>query len=491
MLAQFFKTNMVLVNFVYPLIFFLMGFGILLKNTVHSRFYLAKSLQFLAFFGILHGISDWGNIFIPIQKAYLSEDSMFVLDSVKLLTNAVSFFFLFYFGLHLLVQTKKLNWKILLIPICVLALWFASFIFLGTILVTEQNKDWWFAISDIWARYLLAFPGGALSSYALFAQRHQFQSFGAPIMTRTLLVAAVSVGLYAITGGVVVPYAPVLPAMLFNSNLFFTTTGIPVELFRGLSGFLMALFILKILKVFDLEYQHYFYQAERDKAVAEERNQIARDLHDGMIQSIYAIGLRLEIIRNMLADKNAIEQSEAELHNVIGKLNNIIREIRDYIKKLKIPADLKLNMKEEIEKLVAEMKVGHQLEIDLKYDYRDHESLPLSQSVQIYYIIKEALSNIIRHAEASQATIVVKGNPDDLVVEVIDNGRGIENLNDVFNKEECDFLKQGIRNMKYRARSFGGTLSISSGAGGGTRVSLHVSNGRRKKHGQNDQSAAC
>lgn len=491
MLAQFFESNMVLVYFIYPLIFFLMGFGILLKNTVHSRFYLAKSLQFLAFFGILHGVSDWGNIFIPIQKAYLGDVSMFILHSVQLFTNAVSFFFLFYFGLHLLVQTKKLNRKILLIPISILALWLLSFIVLGTILVNAQNKDWWFAISDIWARYLLAFPGGVLSSYALFAQRQQFQSFDVPIMTRTLLIAALSVGLYAITGGIIVPYAPVLPALLFNSNLFFTTTGLPVELFRGLSGFLMAFFTLKILKVFDLEYQHYFYQAEKEKAVVEERNKIARDLHDGMIQSIYAIGLRLEIIRNMLADKDRIEQSEIELKNVIAKLNNIIREIRNYIKELKIPADLKLNMKEEIERLVSEMNVGEQLEIDLRYDYEGAESLPLSQRVQMYYIIKEALSNVMRHAEASKVTIRIKGNPDDLVIEVSDNGKGIDNLDELLTKEECDFSKQGIRNMKYRARSFGGTLSISSGKGSGTRVSLHVQNGRRKKHGENDQIAAC
>ncbi|KXG44408.1 sensor histidine kinase [Tepidibacillus infernus] len=491
-LAAFFETNHVVISFVYPLTFFLMGFGILLKNTVHSHFYLAKSLYYLALFGILHGIADWGVAFIPLQKSYLNASQIYVLESIQFIINAISFFFLFYFGMHLLIQTKKWDRKFLFIPMFVLLVWFSHFIFLEPIFVDEKNQDWWFAISDIWARYLLAFPGGAISSYALFLQKRQFQSFGVPSMTRILYLAMGSVASYALAGGLIVPYAPVLPAILFNSDLFFHTTGIPIELFRGLSAFLMAFFILKILKVFDLEYQNYFYQAEKTKAVVEERSKIARDLHDGMIQSIYATGLQLERVRNMLLTdnkENKIEQSAIELQVIVKRLNDLIREIRGYIKKLKMPVNQEATMKEEIKRLIEEMDIKHELQILFQYDFQG-EDPPLSQTVQIYYIVKEALSNVLRHANASKVMISVQGNRKKYEVEIEDNGTGMGNIEGYIEKEEPEFFRQGIKNMRFRAQSIGGSLIISSVKGVGTRLTLQVKNEGRMENGQEDQIAA-
>lgn len=460
-----------------------MGFGIMLKKTVHSRFYLAHSLQYLAYFGILHGVSDWGNIFIPLQKSYLNHTYIYVLESIKMVINATSFFFLFYFGIHLLVKTKKWNKAMLFAPLFILLVWVSNFIFLEPYLVNKNNQEWWFAISDIWARYLLAFPGAVISSYALFLQRKQFYNLGVPRMTRTLKLAVVSVGLYGLSGGLIVPYAPVLPAIFFNSRLFFNTTGIPVELFRGLSGLLMAFFILKILQVFDIEYQNYYYQAEKQKAITNERNKIARDIHDGMIQSIYAMGLNLERIRNMLADKSndKIEQSEAELQGVIKKLNDIIREIRGYIKQLQKSEEQIPDFKEQIKKLIVEMGTGQHMNLTVKYNYNG-AGPPLSQTVQIYYIIKEALSNILRHAEATEGEVIVEGNNQEYFIEIIDNGKGMDE-SDYNTNEKSYFLKQGINNMTYRAQAIGGDLIIKSEKGKGTKITLHVKNGGIKNAG--------
>ncbi|MCF6094913.1 histidine kinase [Microaerobacter geothermalis] len=490
-MAQFFETNQAIIHFIYPLIFFLMGFGILLKNRVHSHFYLAKSLQYLSLFGILHGIADWGNIFIPIQKSYLSDQYIFLLESFKMVIGALSFYFLFFFGVHLLHQSMGWNRKILLLPGFVFILWFANFILLQPFLVTEDNQEWWFAISDIWARYLLAFPGGVISSYALYLQKRQFEDFGVPQMTRTLHFAVMSIGFYAFTGGLIVPYAPVIPAILVNSDLFFTTTGLPVELFRGLSGLFMAFFILKILKVFDIEYQKFFYHAERSKAVMEERNRIARDLHDGMIQSIYAIGLHLEGIRHGLSRNKSVDQSvdlrksDQKLQEVIHKLNDIILEIRGYIKELKNPVNRETKLKEEIERLIRELNVEDRLEIEFQYNYLG-EDIPLSHTVQIYYIVKEALSNVLRHSEATKATISIHGTDEDLCVEVIDNGKGMEEPDSSKETEE-KFLRQGLQNMKFRAKSMGGKLMIKTIKNRGTRVLLQLNRGGKEHDKSNNK----
>lgn len=475
LLYRFFETNHTILAYTYPLIFFLMGFGILLKHRVHSRFHLAKSLNYLALFGLSHGIADWGLIFIPIQKTYLSDSIIFILESFQTGINALSFFFLFFFGIHLLQQSLNLNRKILVLPLIIFLIWLANFLILERLLVNDHNHEWWFAISDIWARYLLAFPGGLLSGYAMFIQRKQFEDFGVPSLTRTLLWASILITLYAFVGGLVVPYAPVLPAILFNSTYFFNITGFPVEVFRSLSALLMFIVILKILKVFDIEYQKFFHQAEKNKAVMEERNRIARDLHDGMIQSIYAIGLHLEGIRHILINKDADDVTKAVLglQETIKKLNELIVEIRNYIKELKMPLTKESKLKEEIERLIEEMAIGQELEIEFQYSYSGEEP-PLSKTVQIFYIVKEALSNILRHAKATKAIILIHGNDKKLIVDVIDNGIGMEEKISPIDQKDPASLQQGLKNMKLRAQSIGGTLTVKSIKNRGTKVSLLV-----------------
>lgn len=479
--TQFFEANLVIIYFVYPLIFFLMGFAILLKNRLYSRFYLARSIHFLALFGIIHGIADWGIFFIPIQSAYLSERAIYYLESIQIVVNALSFFFLFYFGVHLLFHRGKYRKAILSIPIFLFSLWFSLFIFLGPILVNEGNQEWWFAISDIWARYLMAFPGGAIACYALFIQRKQFVELGVPKMIKTLTGASVSIGLYALSGGLIVQYAPMMPTILFNSEIFFTTIGFPIEIFRGLSGALMAFFIIKILKVFDIEYQNFIYQAEKTKALTDERNRIARDLHDGMIQSIYATGLQLEGIRHILTSNrpHQIEAAPDKIKAVTKKLNDIIKEIRGYIKELKVPIDKETKLGDEIERLFKELNIKDHLNVEFSYQNSGKEPA-LSKTVQIYYILKEALSNVIKHANASSVSIRVEGDNQLLTIKISDDGIGFNK--DELNGKQDNFFMQGLRNMSFRAKSIDGTLKLDSILDSGTHLILEVYNG-----GANDE----
>lgn len=468
---DFFDTNQILVYFVYPLIFFLMGFGILLKNRTHSRFQLADSLRYLAYFGITHGIADWGYFFIPFQRSYLSADAVYVLQSIQNILLAISFYFLFYFGMNLLVKTLHWDRWLLWIPFFMFLLWFFSFIFLKSLLVHEQNEEWWFAVSDSWVRYLIAFPGGVVSCYGLFLQNKQFKSFGVYPMIRTLYLASISVAIYSITCGLIVSNAP----SLFNSQIFFSAVGLPIEVFRGITGFFMAFFILKILKVFDIEYRIYFYQAEKEKAVEEERNRIARDLHDGMIQSIYAAGLYIEGIRHQASSTKNSEMNAIglKLEEVIDRLNALVREIRGYIKELKIPTNKQPRLEEEIRKLMKELSVESQLDFNLQYDL--DEELPLEKSVQIFYIVKEALSNILRHSQADKAFVTITRNKNKIVILIEDDGIGINSdiQKTVEGKIlEADVIKQGITNMKVRAQSIGGQISIESQKGYGTKIHM-------------------
>ena len=156
-----------------------------------------------------------------------------------------------------------------------------------------------------------------------------------------------------------------------------------------------------------------------------------------------------------------------------------------YIKELKIPLNKEPRLKEEIERLVQDMNIGQLVEIDLQYDYRT-EDPPLSKTVHIFYIIKEALSNVLRHANATKVTVTVRGDDKQLFVDVIDNGKGIEGESISVGRGDDVPFKQGIRNMEFRAKSIGGSLFIESTKNQGTRVSFQIienKKGKGRKHG--------
>lgn len=128
MVYNIFKVNTDMVIFIYGSIFFLMGFGILLINHQHSRFRLAKSLHWLALFGIVHAFADWGHLFIPIQREYASEQTYLILRTIRIVLNALSFALLFQFGISLLLQTKRTLSKLRVIPVIIFVLWFIQLV---------------------------------------------------------------------------------------------------------------------------------------------------------------------------------------------------------------------------------------------------------------------------------------------------------------------------------------------------------------------------
>ncbi|HEX6387510.1 MAG TPA: hypothetical protein VF177_22810, partial [Anaerolineae bacterium] len=101
-LRQFFELNNTLVLFVYGQVFFVMGLAIALQSRHRSRLELARSLGWLAAFGLVHGLHEWGHIFIPIQAVYVDTTILRLLQVLHVLLLALSFGFLSQFGVELL-----------------------------------------------------------------------------------------------------------------------------------------------------------------------------------------------------------------------------------------------------------------------------------------------------------------------------------------------------------------------------------------------------
>lgn len=464
-----FTANQLVIEFIYPLVFFSMGFVILLKNKVHSRFHLPYSLNYLGIFGIIHGFSDWGDIFIPLQAIYLKTSNITALYDLRVTFEVLSFAFLLLFGIDLLRKSLAISRRILVLPPVIFGVWIFFAILSKLIFFRHDNHDWLYLVTAI-GNYLLLIPAGLLSSYAIYIQKKQFSEFGVGFLTRYLTFTSISIIFFTIFHGLI--FDGQNPKVGTNiPPLMFHFSDLPIDSLRTLAGFFIGIFIFRILKVVDMEYQQFFYQAERSKVVTEERNRIARDLHDGMIQSIYAFGLHLESLRYALENGSEVSISETvmDLKQITGKLNELIAEIRGYIRELKIPVEYSPTLREKIEKLITDLNSALPVRVEFQYLYEGEEpSLPVT--VQVYYIVKEALSNVIKHAQATEALILFLKVDSYLLVNVRDNGIGF-GFETVKNSVE---FTQGIRNMEYRANVIGGRLSIQSGVRQGTSIELRV-----------------
>jgi len=205
------------------------------------------------------------------------------------------------------------------------------------------------------------------------------------------------------------------------------------------------------------------YRQARRLAVLEERERIGMDLHDGIIQSIYGVGLSLENARLLLRENP--RGTEERLGKAIEDLNHTIRDIRNYILDLR-PRQLHgESLLEGLERLVAEFRQNTKLEISLagpKSEFLDE--LPQANAKALFHICQEALANVAKHAGASKVAIDLWATPDRVLLEVNDNGRGFER--DTVNKT----VGHGLANMQTRVASVSGDLEITSVPGEGTTI---------------------
>jgi signal transduction histidine kinase len=202
--------------------------------------------------------------------------------------------------------------------------------------------------------------------------------------------------------------------------------------------------------------------------VVEERERIARDLHDGIIQAIYGVALSLEDVPLMLADEP--DEASARVDRAIDSLNLTIREIRNFILGLRSELLHGADLIAGLATLANEFEATgtSEIELDLAVDPEIAASIPLSHRVQLLQMAREALSNAARHAQANRTRIGVRAEDDLLVLQVEDDGIGF----DTTATPPAGHL--GLANLNDRAAGFGATVSIDSSPGDGTILTIRV-----------------
>jgi signal transduction histidine kinase len=200
----------------------------------------------------------------------------------------------------------------------------------------------------------------------------------------------------------------------------------------------------------------------RRLAVLEERERIGMDLHDGIIQSIYAVGLALEYARVALDEDP--QESQQKIEQAIDGLNKTIRDIRTYILDLRPRHFVGLNLKEGLQRLVEEYRANTMAEAILSAPEDGMSSLPPSHATALFHICQEALANAAKHSQARHLDVHLWSTKDRVLMEIADNGQGFD-----LHKMSVT-LGHGLSNMHVRARKVGGDVEITSAPGEGTTV---------------------
>jgi signal transduction histidine kinase len=200
-------------------------------------------------------------------------------------------------------------------------------------------------------------------------------------------------------------------------------------------------------------------------AVLEERDRISKELHDGVIQSIYSVGLSLQ--GAMALAGRDIDATTKRMDEAIATLDDVVRDVRSYIFALQPKAVEERGLKAAIEELVRDLEVNALSETNVQLSKEALESLPQSAQGDVIQIAREILSNVARHAQAHEvwvACAIMGGIRFMLTVE--DDGVGFD-VNTVSKGH-------GLRNMHERAQRIGGNLLISGRTPRGTVHTLIV-----------------
>ncbi|MDO9596122.1 MAG: histidine kinase [Azoarcus sp.] len=212
-------------------------------------------------------------------------------------------------------------------------------------------------------------------------------------------------------------------------------------------------------------------EQERLLGLQEERSVIARELHDSLAQALSYMKIQVSLLQPLVGDPARSADALATLADLREGVNAAYRQLRELLVsfRLKMTGDFPDLLQSAVEEYASKGKVELRLETRLA-------DCPLSpnQEVHVLHIIREALSNMVRHAQAAHAWLRLTCEPGgELTVVVEDDGLGLGEVPaDAHNHH-------GLAIMRERARSLGGTLDVGSRPGGGTRVVLRFPAGAR------------
>ncbi len=485
-MTELFTRNIIIVYFFYGLSFFALGLAVLLEIGHSSKLDFARALPPLIGFAFIHGAHEWFEMFLLIHDRISGTlHSAWVLP-FRILALAASFLFLIAFGARLITGPGKPKLYIGMLS-TITAIWIIGLI---GVMINASNDQARAIAADVYTRYALAIPGAILTTWGLFLQRRKFIQAGMSRFGKDVIVAAVAIGLYGLIGQLFASSSIIFPSNFLNSDFFLRTFGFPVQVFRAICASIAAVFIIRSLRAFEVE-SNQRIQELRDAQIAEqarlealkvellhrtviaqetERQRIARELHDETGQTLTALGIGLRgMSETILTNRNrAVEQS-----NQLEKLAmDGVEELQRMVSGLHPPQLDDLGLLAALRWYANDISSRFGITINI-VNHGGKPTLTSDIRAVVFRIAQEAITNVVRHANASRIDIQLDYTENNIYLRVEDDGQGF-NTDVVLSKKPGKSSAWGLLGMVERASLVDGTCNIFSSPGKGTLIEVNV-----------------
>ncbi|MHB8990644.1 MAG: sensor histidine kinase [Chloroflexota bacterium] len=503
---------MVLVFFVYGLAFFTMGFAIALEYRRSSDLRLARSLPFLAAFGILHSLAEWADMLLFVEAVTPSPFGIEAVRLARTLLLGLSTVALVQFGVSLLTRNPALstqhsalsaqhsslithhsslvthhpspithhpalpNQPPLLAPRSLLPFlpvglglaWLATLAQLQIDGYTLGSRQW-LIHADIWARFLLYLPGSALAGLGLLSEAGYLEKMDFRQVARDARFAAATFLLNAFVAGIVVPSGQHTLNSPINYESFEAFFGIPVQLVRAASALLIAFFVLRVLRVFRFQTMRLVETANKRRlqATLDERERIAREMHDGLAQLIGFLHLKARVTQQLVANRH-LEQAERELDQMQKIVQEAYADVRQSILSLRTATELDRGLVAAIRASASDFSEQNSIPVELALAEAGEVSFHPEAEIQLVRIVQEALVNVRKHSRAGRVSIRLERQDGFGVLTVEDDGIGFDPSQLESKNRRCF----GLQTMRERAESVGADLQVTPMPGEGTRIQV-------------------
>jgi signal transduction histidine kinase len=201
------------------------------------------------------------------------------------------------------------------------------------------------------------------------------------------------------------------------------------------------------------------------KQVAEEKERLSQDLHDNLLQSLYAIGMQLEA--GKLVAARSAKQTKVRMTQAIAQLNDLVKDVRQFIALLKQHQAPAMDFRQALHRLVELLSSSGRVKIEFHLDQRAIDRIAKKEAEQLLNIAREALSNSVRHARATRQSIELKEIRDAVVMKICDDGVG-------FHTDQKLQRGHGLANMATRARTIGAHFTLESQLQKGTCITVEL-----------------
>jgi two-component system, NarL family, sensor histidine kinase YdfH len=450
-----------LIFFVYGLAFFTMGISAIQQSNVsRSNFPMLNAIKFLGIFGIVHGITEWVLMVIILD---LYPGYHFILYPLSGFLNASSFAFLWIFGNKSLQYNGRGSKILNSIPFIVYLIWLVLFV--NFRVINGENNQSVISMLKIMSRYLIGFPASVITVIAINKNARSMEKLkikGIPNKIRTL---AISFAIYGILAGIIVSKKSFFPANIINKELFQSLFYVPVELLRALTAVIITVEFIGVVQLIRWENNKKLDMLLQQDIAAKERKKLAQELHDVVIQNIFASGLQIEGLSEACSNPEIREN----LNGIKENLNHTIFSVREFIASISSQRTDIWELRAKISDLVGRFSSLSGLDIQLDYNIPDIVMGDMSPKklTQVYLIIQEAVSNAVKHSKANKINVKLDADLEFLIATVTDNGIGLQ-VDGLSNSNSF-----GLSSMKERVDEVGGQLRILSKSTG-TQIFLSI-----------------